>query len=125
MGGGGSVPVGRDACANLSRRKLTMSSEKSHEILPLNSTRSTSVARESLIISPTKDIPHAKDRNIGHVGLLGKRAGNDRLVYSNSSKMAKFEQNFTVGSWKARYADTKKLDVLFYPVPINSMPATS
>lgn len=78
-----------------------------------------------IIISPTKDIAGSKSRNIGHVGLLGQGSGSGRLVYSNSSAEARFEQNFTVGSWKARYADVKKLDVLFYPLPIKSVAAVS
>jgi hypothetical protein len=74
------------------------------------------VLHGGIIISPTQNTPHG--RNIGHVGLLGEGTGDARLVYSNSSADAKFEQNFTVGKWKARYKDTKHLDVLFYPLPI-------
>jgi hypothetical protein len=78
-----------------------------------------------IIISPTQDIPGSKHRNVGHVGILGAGAGDQRLVYSNSSSLAKFEQNYTVGSWKQRYKAGKGLDVLFYPLPIKSLPATS
>jgi hypothetical protein len=83
------------------------------------------VPHGGIIISPTQDVPGTKSRNVGHVGLLGQGNGNQRLVYSNSSSAAKFEQNYTVGSWRARYADTKKLDVLFYSLPIKSVPAIS
>jgi hypothetical protein len=78
-----------------------------------------------LVISPTKDIPGSKARNIGHVGFLGDGAGDQRIIYSNSSRDKKLEQNFTVGSWKAYYSGQKKLDVLFYALPIRSIAATS
>lgn len=78
-----------------------------------------------IIISPTQNIPGSKRRNIGHVGILGAGAGDQRLVYSNSSSLAKFEQNYTVGSWKQRYKVSKGLDMLFYSLPIKSLPATS
>lgn len=82
------------------------------------------VPRGGLIISPTQDNPGG-GRNVGHVGLLGDGSGDDRLVYSNSSADARFEQNFTVGKWKKRYHDNKHLDVLFYPLPIRPAVPTS
>jgi hypothetical protein len=78
-----------------------------------------------IIISPTKNIPGKKRRNVGHVGILGEGKGDERLIYSNSSRDAKFEQNYTVGTWKSRYLNNKGLDVLFYSLPIKSLVATS
>lgn len=66
-----------------------------------------------IIISPT-------GRNIGHVGLLGPGNGSQRKVYSNSSRYAEWRQNFTVGTWLARYRDTKGLPVRFFPLPLLS-----
>ncbi|MGY4155468.1 hypothetical protein ACVINW_001310 [Bradyrhizobium sp. USDA 4461] len=77
-----------------------------------------------IIISPTKEVA-GHGRNIGHVGFLGEGGGDGRLIYSNSSALEKLEQNFTVGSWKARYKVRKQLDVLFYPLPVRSAAATS
>jgi len=83
------------------------------------------VAPGGIIISPTQSIPGTTRRNIGHVGLLGKGHGGQRLVYSNSSAHARFEQNHTIASWKARYVDLKHLEMLFYPLPIKSISAVS
>jgi hypothetical protein len=69
-----------------------------------------------IVISPTQTLSSGR-RNIGHVGLLGPDGHGDRLIYSNSSSAAKWKQNFTLGSWKARYQDTKGLPVRFYPLP--------
>jgi hypothetical protein len=74
-----------------------------------------------IVISPTQNIPGSKRRNIGHVGFVGAGEGNGRLIYSNSSAHARLEQNFTVGSWLARYRDKKHLSVLFYPLPRKSV----
>ena len=84
-----------------------------------------SVPPGGIVISPTKDIPGTKRRNVGHVGVVGEGIGDQRLIYSNSSSLARFEQNFTVGSWTARYSKVKQLDVLFYPLPIKSVPSTT
>lgn len=76
------------------------------------------VAAGGIVISPTVSLPGGR-RNIGHVGLLGPggtEAG--RKVYSNSSSRARWEQNFTLGSWISRYKDSKGLAVLFYPLPL-------
>jgi hypothetical protein len=72
----------------------------------------------AIIISPTETRPDGS-RNIGHVGLLGPGgAGLDRLIYSNSSRRARWEQNHTLGSWIANYRDRKGLKVRFYPLPL-------
>jgi hypothetical protein len=78
-----------------------------------------------LIISPTMTNASGT-RNIGHVGLLGPQTTrvDDRLVYSNSSGMKVWKQNFTVGSWIARYRTRKGLKVRTYPLPL-SQSATS
>lgn len=69
------------------------------------------VAAGGIVISPTEG------RNIGHVGLLGPGSGSDRLIYSNSSSAARWKQNHTIGSWKARYVDRKGLKMRFFPLP--------
>ncbi|HEY5363689.1 MAG TPA: hypothetical protein VIJ49_05770 [Aestuariivirga sp.] len=75
----------------------------------------------SIIISPTEQ--SKSKRNIGHLGLVGDYTGDDsRLIYSNSSADALSEQNKTLKSWKAHYQDEKGLEVLFFPVPNNSIP---
>lgn len=71
-----------------------------------------------IIISPTEPKPSGQGRNIGHVGLLGPRTGDEsRLIYSNSSGAAKWKQNFTLGSWIKRYREKKGLKIRFYPLP--------
>lgn len=71
-----------------------------------------------IIISPTVTMKNGK-RNIGHVGLLGPGGkGLGRLVYSNSSARARWEQNHTVETWIRRYREQKGLRVRFYPLPL-------
>jgi hypothetical protein len=78
----------------------------------------------AIIISPTETRPDGS-RNIGHVGLLGPGgAGLDRLIYSNSSGRARWEQNHTLGSWIANYRVRKGLKVRFYPLPLRGGPVT-
>ncbi|MBY3181364.1 hypothetical protein HFO24_06725 [Rhizobium laguerreae] len=70
------------------------------------------VGEGCIIISPTEG------SNIGHVGILGPRTGDDsRLIYSNSSAAALWKQNFTLKSWVKRYKTTKGLKVHFFPIP--------
>jgi hypothetical protein len=76
----------------------------------------------AIVISPTQNIPGSKKRNIGHIGLLGKGNGDARLIYSNSSRDRRLEQNFDVSSWIARYETRKHLQVLYYPLPLKSIP---
>lgn len=74
----------------------------------------------AIIISPTETRPDGS-RNIGHVGLLGPGGvGLDRLIYSNSSGRARWEQNFTLGRWIDNYRRRKELKVRFYPLPLRS-----
>jgi hypothetical protein len=69
----------------------------------------------SIIISPTQTAGKGKH---GHVGLLGSRQPDgDRLIFSNSSADALWEQNFTLKRWLAHFRDGKGLQVLFFPVP--------
>jgi hypothetical protein len=69
----------------------------------------------SIIISPTQTAVKGKH---GHVGLLGARQPDgDRLIFSNSSADAVWEQNFTLNRWIAHFRDEKKLQVLFFPLP--------
>jgi hypothetical protein len=75
----------------------------------------------SIIISPTQNVPGSSRRNIGHVGIIGDGRGEGRLIYSNSSARAVWEQNFTLGSWIRRYRDTKGLKILFFPLPVKSV----
>jgi hypothetical protein len=82
------------------------------------SSSADNVSPGGIIISPTQSVPGTNRRNIGHVGILGAGAGDDRLIYSNSSAHAKLEQNFKVGTWIARYKTTKGLPVHFFPIPL-------
>lgn len=77
-----------------------------------------------IIISPTQNVPGSSRRNVGHVGILGAGNGDARLIYSNSSARAVWEQNFTLASWNARYRDRKRLKVLFFPLPLKSVPTS-
>ncbi len=86
--------------------------------------KSEDVPPGGIIISPTtwKKVGGKVVRTgTGHVGILGEGKGNRRLVYSNSSSRANWAQNFTLGSWNARYRDKKGLRVYFYPVPYYSL----
>lgn len=77
-----------------------------------------------IVISPTtwKKVGSKIVRvGTGHVGILGEGSGESRLIYSNSSSKANWAQNFTVGSWYARYRDKKGLSVHFYPIPFYSL----
>lgn len=65
-----------------------------------------------LIISPTEFDSKGNRIATGHVGIVGE----DGLVYSNSSRRAQWEQNYTLTTWKAYYQTSKKLKVLFYDV---------
>jgi len=74
------------------------------------------IAAGGIIISPTEGT--GSNRNVGHIGILGPSTGdNTRLIYSNSSAAAEWQQNHTLRSWRKRYEETKGLDVLFFPVP--------
>ena len=67
----------------------------------------------SIIISPTP--PNGSVH--GHVGIVGNNPGgstDNTQIFSNGSKQAKFAQNFSIGSWKARYASKLHLQVLFF-----------
>lgn len=61
----------------------------------------------AVIISPTEQT--GGRANIGHVGLLGTN-GN---IFSNSSSQGRWEQNFSISSWKSYYGG-KGLTVQFY-----------
>ena len=78
----------------------------------------------AIVISPTQNIPGSSRRNIGHVGIIGAGEGENRLIYSNSSSRAVWEQNFTLGSWIQRYRERKGLKVLFFPIPLKSVPTS-
>jgi hypothetical protein len=79
-----------------------------------------------IVISPTKTRPNGT-RNVGHVGLLGPVAADagERLIYSNSSARARWEQNFTLGSWRRRYVEQKGLEMHFYKLPLRTAGPTS
>jgi hypothetical protein len=79
-----------------------------------------------IVISPTKTRPNGT-RNVGHVGLLGPQTGDadDRPIYSNSSARARWEQNFTLGSWRRRYVEQKGLEMHFYKLPLRGAAPTS
>jgi len=60
-----------------------------------------------IILSPTVWTPR---RNTGHVGIMG--SGNQ--IYSNSSARARWEQNFSMSSWRDRYLRRKGLGLYIY-----------
>ena len=64
----------------------------------------------TIIVAPTQGANH------GHVGVVGATAGgvNDTLVYSNSSHLKKFAQNYSIGSFTSLYTGKKGLKVLFF-----------
>jgi len=63
----------------------------------------------SIIMSPTE---WRNGRTVvGHVGILGEHG----LVYSNSSARALWVRNYTISTWRSRYAN-RGLDVKFYNV---------
>lgn len=70
----------------------------------------TDIPPGGLIISPTA-------RQVGHVGILGEGSGNSRLIYSNSSSRAEWQQNFTLGKWIDKFKRQKRLEVLFFHLP--------
>ena len=69
-----------------------------------------------IIISPSIVKLGTTQRVVGHVGILGEGDGDDRLIYSNSSKKKVWSQNYTVKSWRERQLP-RGLEVLFYPLP--------
>jgi hypothetical protein len=79
-----------------------------------------------IVISPTRSRPNGT-RNVGHVGLLGPVVtdADERLIYSNSSARARWEQNFTLGSWRERYVTRKGLEMHFYKLPVRAAAPTS
>jgi hypothetical protein len=67
----------------------------------------------SIIISPTP--PNGSVH--GHVGIVGQNPGgssDNTQIFSNSSAQAKFAQNRTIKTWKARYSAQLHLPVLFF-----------
>lgn len=80
-----------------------------------NSFVEDNVRAGGIVISPTGS-GTGRARH-GHVGLLGSGTGDDRLIYSNSSRNRRWEQNFTVGSWRDRYVHRLGLDLFFFPLP--------
>lgn len=69
-----------------------------------------------IIISSTVVKPGTTQRVVGHIGILGEGDGDDRLIYSNSSKNKVWLQDYTVKSWRDRQLP-RGLEVLFYPLP--------
>lgn len=61
-----------------------------------------------LIISPTEG------ETTGHVGFVGEGAGDARVIYSNSSSAAVWQQNYTIGRWRARYVNNLGLKMRFF-----------
>jgi hypothetical protein len=82
------------------------------DILNAHHTRLNSAANAqpgSIIVAPTQGAQH------GHVGIVGATSGgvNDTLVYSNSSHLKEFAQNYTIGSFSS-YFQTRGLQVIFF-----------
>ncbi len=76
------------------------------------------IAGGEIVISPTTG------SNVGHVGILDTASQGDLAttkIFSNSSKRAEFEQNFTLASWK-KYFNGKGLPVLFFALNKDRFP---
>ncbi|WP_143042227.1 hypothetical protein [Citreimonas salinaria] len=80
-----------------------------------HSSRSDPVAG-SVVISPTVWVDGT--RITGHVGILG---GNG-AIYSNSSSRARWEQNFTLSSWRTYYHESKGLSVEIFALNPKKFP---
>jgi hypothetical protein len=78
---------------------------KSHD----SAVNMTNIRGGEIVISPTTGT------HVGHVGIVGPkgRTIKDTKIYSNSSSLREFEQNYTIASWKA-YFSGKDLPVLFF-----------
>lgn len=65
-----------------------------------------------IIISPTG---HGNGQLAnGHVGIVGEKTANDTLIMSNTSANGKFQQNYTLSTWKARYENLGGFPVVFF-----------
>ncbi len=79
-----------------------------------------------IVLSPTNWSSLRRSVRHGHVGLLGPRVKDqDRIIFSNSSARARWEQNFTLSKWRRKYEDSSGLEVLFYPIPAVAMALVS
>lgn len=113
----------RHLVRNALGRWITRTDSTSHfaEELALSlgeSAQEAQVSAGGIVISPTNWAGVDSRVRHGHVGLLGPRvAGQDRLIYSNSSARARWEQNFTLPKWRRKYEQGSGLEVLFYPLP--------
>jgi len=69
----------------------------------------------SIIVSPTPPSGNVH----GHIGIVGQNPGGDidnTQVFSNSSSQAKFAQNRSIKTWKARYSAQLHLPVLYFDI---------
>nr|WP_157872634.1 CHAP domain-containing protein [Bradyrhizobium sp. ORS 278] len=83
------------------------------DALRRNHTQVDAPSPGSIIISPTPPTGSVH----GHVGIVGQNPGgntDNTQIFSNSSRQAKFAQNLSIKSWKARYANTLHLQVLYF-----------
>jgi hypothetical protein len=90
-----------------------LSTDELFSVLTAHHTKLNSVTDAkpgTIIIAPSQGANH------GHVGVVGTTAGsvNDTLVYSNSSHLKEFAQNYTIGRFTNLYAGKKGLRVLFF-----------
>jgi hypothetical protein len=94
--------IGKKIGGGLSTIAMGKVLKSKHTLVP-----EANISEGMIVISPT-------GAKVGHVGVVGAGAGDARLIYSNSSNAGVFAQNFTVGTWKARYIKKQHLPVLFY-----------
>lgn len=74
----------------------------------------------SIIISPTP--PNGSVH--GHIGIVGQNPGgaiDNTQIFSNSSSQAKFAQNRSIKTWKARYSAQLHLPVLFFDLNVDGL----
>jgi len=90
------------------------------EALKKNHKQVDSPSPGSIIISPTPPSGSVH----GHIGIVGQNPGGDpdnTQIFSNSSSQAKFAQNRTIKTWKARYSAQLHLPVLFFDLNANEL----
>src|SRR5262245_18227235 len=66
-----------------------------------------------IVVSATRRLQNDKVRH-GHIGLI---SDDLKSIYSNSSRLSRWEQNYDLDGWREHFGG----DVLFYPVPNRSL----
>lgn len=100
---GQAFPLNVGFSSTLSTYTLYRSLNASHLYIKV-----TEPLEGDIVISPT-GMGNGNLSN-GHVGIKGEL---DKIM-SNSSSSGKFEENYTMSGWKARYVDKGAFPMLFY-----------